>query len=111
LPYNSIPILVNLIGYSYISYEFNRMPKRKIKHIPLHLQDTDKARKAISWAFRSYLRAYPVPSGDMYHIIVDNGVKRLKSPQTYNKEELTEAIWNIYIKYYDNHLEKVGYES
>jgi hypothetical protein len=24
---------------------------------------------------------------------------------------LTEAIWNIYIKYYDNHLEKVGYES
>lgn len=92
---------MNLIG----------MPKRKIKPIPLHLQDTDKARKAISWAFRSYLRAYPVPSGDLYHIIVDNGVKRLKSPQTYQKEELTDALWRIYIKYYDNHLEKVGYES
>lgn len=87
------------------------MPKRKIKPIPLHLQDTDKARKAISWAFRSYLRAYPVPSGDLYHIVVDNGVKRLKSPQTYKREELTDALWRIYIKYYDNHLEKVGYES
>lgn len=47
----------------------------------------------------------------MYHIEIDNGLKRIKSPQTYKKEELTDALWRIYIKYYDNHLEKVGYES
>ena len=92
---------MNLIG----------MPKRKIKHIPLHLQDTDKARKAISWAFRSDLRAYPVPSGSEYHIEIDNGLKRIKSPNTYKKQELTEKLWDIYLHYYDKHLEKVGYES
>jgi hypothetical protein len=87
------------------------MPKGKIKHIPAYLKDNKKALKAISWAFRSYLRAYPVPSGSEYHIEVDNGLKRIKSPHTYKKQELTEKLWDIYLHYYDKHLEKVGYES
>jgi hypothetical protein len=87
------------------------MPKRKIKPIPMYLQDTDKARKAISWAFRSFLRAYPEVNGDEYHIIVDNGLKRIKSPQTYKKEELTEKLWDVYLTYYDRHIKEVGYES
>jgi hypothetical protein len=87
------------------------MPKRKIKPIPMYLQDTDKARKAISWAFRSFLRAYPKVSGDEYYIIVDNSLKRIKSPQTYKKEELTEKLWDVYLTYYDRHIKEVGYES
>jgi hypothetical protein len=87
------------------------MPKRKIKHVPKYLQDNKKALKAISWAFRSDLRAYPVPSGNEYHIVIENGLKRIKSPYTYKNVELTEKLWDIYIYYYDKHLEKVGYES
>lgn len=87
------------------------MPKRKIKPIPAYLRDNKKALKAISWAFRSHLRAFPVPSGSEYHIVIENGLKTLKSPQTYKKEELTEKLWDIYLHYYDKHLQKVGYES
>ena len=87
------------------------MAKRKIKHVPKYLQDNKKALKAISWAFRSDLRAYPVPSGSEYHIEIDNGLKRIKSSHTYKKQELTEKLWDIYLHYYDKHLQKVGYES
>lgn len=87
------------------------MPKRKQKPIPKYLQDSKKALKAISWAFRSDLRAFPVVSGNEYHIVIESGLKTLKSPQTYKKEELTEKLWDIYLYYYDKHLEKVGYES
>ena len=55
------------------------MAKRKIKPVPKYLQDNKKALKAISWAFRSDLRAYPIPSGSEYHIEIDNGLKRIKS--------------------------------
>jgi len=87
------------------------MPKKQSKRIPAYLQDNKKALKAISWAFRSDLRAYPIVSGTEYHIMIESGLKRIKSPQTYKKEELTEKLWDIYIHYYDKHLEKVGYES
>ena len=103
--------LVNSIGYSYLRCKFNRVAKRKIKPVPKYLQDNKKALKAISWAFRSDLRAYPIPSGSEYHIEIDNGLKRIKSPHTYKKQELTEKLWDIYLHYYDKHLEKVGYES
>lgn len=85
--------------------------KRKIIETPAYLKDNKKALKAISWAFKSYLRAYPVISKGQYHIVVDNGLKRIKSTKTYQKEELTAAIWDVYLHYYDKHLEKVGYES
>ena len=87
------------------------MPKRKIKHTPAYLIDNKKALKAISWAFKNYLRAYPVISKGEYHIVIDNGLKRIKSPQTYQKEDLTEKIWDVYLHYYDKHLQEVGYES
>ena len=87
------------------------MPKKTAKPIPAYLRDNKKALKAISWAFRSDLRAYPVPSGNEYHIVIESGLKTLKSPQTYKKEELAEKLWDVYIHYYDKHLEKVGYES
>ena len=102
---------MNLIGILYLRFKFNTMPKRKIKHVPRYLQESKKALKAISWAFRSDLRAYPVVSGTQYHIVIESGLKRIKSPQTYSKEELTEKLWDIYLHYYDKHLEKVGYES
>ena len=70
------------------------MAKRKIKPVPKYLQDNKKALKAISWAFRSDLRAYPIPSGSEYHIEIDNGLKRIKSPHTYRKQELTEKLWD-----------------
>lgn len=82
------------------------MAKRKIKHVPKYLQDNKKALKAISWAFRSDLRAYPVPSGSEYHIVIESGLKSIKSPNTYKKEELTEKLWDIYLHYYDKYLEK-----
>lgn len=87
------------------------MPKKQPKPIPAYLRDNKKALKAISWAFRNDLRAYPIVSGTEYHIMIESGLKRIKSPQTYKKEELTEKLWDIYIHYYDKHLEKVGYES
>jgi len=87
------------------------MPKRKHKEVSPHLTDNEKAIKAISWAIRNDLRVYPVPSGHMYHIEIDNGLKRIKSPQTYKKEELTDALWKVYLHYYDKHLKQVGYES
>lgn len=82
------------------------MPKRTIKPIPAYLRDNKKALKAISWAFRSDLRAYPMPCGSKYYIEIDNGLKRIKSPNTYNNEELTEKLWDIYIHYYDKHHQK-----
>jgi hypothetical protein len=82
------------------------MPKSKQKPTSAHLKDNKKALTAISWAFRNDLRAFPVPSGSEYHILVESGLKTLKSPQTYKKEELTEKLWDIYLHYYDKHLEK-----
>jgi len=38
-------------------------------------------------------------------------LKRIKSPQTYKKEELTEKLWDVYLTYYDRHIKEVGYES
>jgi len=87
------------------------MPKKLPKPIPAYLKDNKKALKAISWAFRSDLRAYPVLSGTEYHIVIESGLKRIKSPNTYTKAQLTEKLWDVYIHYYDKHLEKVGYES
>ena len=87
------------------------MPKRKHKEVSPHLTDNKKALKAISWAFRSDLRAYPILSGTEYHIVIENGLKRIKSPNTYKKEELTNALWKVYLHYYDKHLKQVGYES
>lgn len=87
------------------------MAKRKIKPIPKYLRDNKKALKAISWAFRNDLRVYPTPNGNEYHIVIESGLKRIKSPNTYKKEEITEKLWDIYLHYYDKHLEKVGYES
>jgi len=82
------------------------MPKKQQKPTPKYLLDHKKALKAVSWAFRSDLRAYPVPSGSEYHILIESGLERIKSPQTYKKEELSDVIFGIYLHYYDKHHQK-----
>lgn len=77
------------------------MPRKsKTKDIPQHLLHHKEALKAISWCFKRYIKAYPVPCGTQYHIIVEDGLKRFKSPKTYNKDEWSDVIWGIYLHYY-----------
>ena len=82
------------------------MAKRK-KIATEDLNNHEQSLKAFSWCIRNDIRAYPVPSGGRYQIVVESGLETLISPQTYSKEEWATKIWEIYRHYYDKNNKDV----
>ena len=91
----SISYVVHLQNISYLCL----MATRK-KRVTEDLNNHKESLRAFSWCIRSDIRAYPVPSGGRYQIVVESGLETLISPQTYSKEEWSAKIWEIYRHYY-----------
>ena len=77
------------------------MARKKKTKVVKEIIDPKKLLTAISWCFRNDIRAYPVPSGGLYQIIIESGLEVIKSPKRYNDSEWHEKIWEIYWFYYN----------
>ena len=76
------------------------MAKRKKRTVD-DLNNHKESLRAFSWCIRNDIRAYPVPSGIEYQIVIESGAETLISPQTYKKGEWYTKIWEIYRHYYN----------
>ena len=75
------------------------MRKKKVVKTD-YLANHKELLKAISWCFKNNIRVFPIPDKHKYRIVVESGSEVIKSPLSYEKEELDERIWNIYHHYY-----------
>ena len=70
------------------------------------LNPTDEHRKAIQWCIKNEIKVSIHPTTTGLRVQIDERGKKTLSPNSYNKVEANNKVWEIYLYIYKKYFNK-----